>query len=664
MLLHNVTLKNFGAYKGEQSLELTTEPGRPIILIGGLNGCGKTTLLDAIQLALYGARARTSGRGNRSYESYLRDSINRQANPKHAHVTVEFSLAIEGRERRYKVRRSWEANGKNVREFLNVLVDGELDLVVSDNWADHIEDILPLEAASLFFFDGEKIESLADPERAAPVIESAVYSLLGVNTVEQLRTDLLALQRRQKVPDEDKQALERIQQLEREIREVDQLCADTNQKAAAARDALQRAEAHFSAVDEAFSKEGGDLYSRRAELEAEKEQAEAHLRSINETLANTLAPGPLPLLLLGPQVVALQKQVQKERTAAKNAQVIEILNERDHLLLETLKDLVPAEGLAAAEKYLAEDRQRRAKETAETRQVLNFPADSFPQLVSLDEVLRQEAKRARELVDQAQELRERLDILERQLAGVPDKTVIAALIEERDAARDQVTRHRLALAAAEEELSAARRRREQLLSERERAYKGRAQKLAKAEAAARIISYADRVRDTLEKFKTALLRRHINRLEVAVLDSFNRLMRKSELVRDLRIDTEKFTLTLIGPDDEKLAPSRLSAGERQLLAVSLLWGLARVAGNRLPSVIDTPLGRLDSRHREHLVERYFPHASHQVLLLSTDEEIDEYLLGKLKPSISHSYTLVHDDKNFTTTVEPGYWWGTGAIHVA
>jgi DNA sulfur modification protein DndD len=184
------------------------------------------------------------------------------------------------------------------------------------------------------------------------------------------------------------------------------------------------------------------------------------------------------------------------------------------------------------------------------------------------------------------------------------------------------------------------------------------------EDAERIVAYADKIRDTMEKFGAALLQRHINKLEVAVLKSFQQLMRKSALIRDLRIDTEKFTLTLIGHDDQELDPSRLSAGERQLLAVSLLWGLAKVAGNRLPSVIDTPLGRLDSRHREHLVDRYFPQASHQVLLLSTDEEIDEYLLGKLKPSIAHTYTLIHDDETFTTSVEPGYWWSGGAANVA
>ncbi|MFF0521134.1 DNA sulfur modification protein DndD [Actinomadura nitritigenes] len=664
MLLLNITLSNFGAYKGEQYINLATKPGRPVILIGGLNGCGKTTLLDAIQLALYGRRARTSGRGNRSYDSYLRDSINRQASPKHAYITLEFTTTVEGQERHYKVRRAWEANGKSVREFLTVLIDGVLDVPVSEQWADYIEDLFPLEAGSLFFFDGEKIESLADPERAASVIESAVHSLLGINTIEQLRTDLLALQRRQKVSNDDKEALEQIQGLESEIKRVAQECADSVQRMASTRTALDQAKSRFDAIDGAFSREGGELYTRRAELEAEKNQADAQLRSIKETLANTIAAGPLPLLLLRPQLEELREQVTKERIAAQNAQVIDVLVARDTRLLAELKALLPEEGVATAERFLAIDREERIKSTSDTRQVINYPTAAVPLLLSIDDVIRQETERARVLVKQAGEVRERLNALERKLAGVPDKQVIAALIEERDAARDVVTRHQVQLDADIEALESARRRHQQLLLERDRAYQGRAQRLTRAEDVERLIKYANRSRNTLQKFGEVLLRRHINRLEAAVLKSFKELMRKSQLVRDLRIDTEKFTLTLMGPDDEELDPSRLSAGERQLLAVSLLWGLARVAGNQLPSVIDTPLGRLDSHHREHLVERYFPKASNQVLLLSTDEEIDEYLFSRLKPSIARMYMLVHDDKTFTTTVEEGYWWTAGATHVA
>jgi DNA sulfur modification protein DndD len=73
-------------------------------------------------------------------------------------------------------------------------------------------------------------------------------------------------------------------------------------------------------------------------------------------------------------------------------------------------------------------------------------------------------------------------------------------------------------------------------------------------------------------------------------------------------------------------------------------------------VIDTPLGRLDASHRSNLIERYFPNASHQVLLLSTDEEIDEKYYEKLKPWVGRSYLLEFDDSIGATRVKPGYFW--------
>jgi DNA sulfur modification protein DndD len=100
---------------------------------------------------------------------------------------------------------------------------------------------------------------------------------------------------------------------------------------------------------------------------------------------------------------------------------------------------------------------------------------------------------------------------------------------------------------------------------------------------------------------------------------------------------------------------RLSAGEKQLLATSLLWGLARASGRPVPTIIDTPLGRLDSSHRRHLIERYFPNASHQVLLLSTDEEIAGPYYTALKPFITRTYILAHNDESGQTNIEPGYF---------
>jgi DNA sulfur modification protein DndD len=83
--------------------------------------------------------------------------------------------------------------------------------------------------------------------------------------------------------------------------------------------------------------------------------------------------------------------------------------------------------------------------------------------------------------------------------------------------------------------------------------------------------------------------------------------------------------------------------------------LARASGRPIPTVIDTPLGRLDSSHRQHLVERYFPTASHQVILLSTDEEIVGNYHQTLKPAVARHYLLAHDEALGSTNIEQGYF---------
>ena len=157
--------------------------------------------------------------------------------------------------------------------------------------------------------------------------------------------------------------------------------------------------------------------------------------------------------------------------------------------------------------------------------------------------------------------------------------------------------------------------------------------------AARVVEHAARVRDTLDSLRARVVDRHAATIEAAILDSLNRLLHKERLVTDLRLDRATFGVNLYDADGINLPAERLSAGERQLLAVAILWGLARVSGRRLPTVIDTPLGRLDSEHRRRLVDRYFPYASQQVILLSTDEELDEELLERLAPHVGRTYLL-------------------------
>jgi DNA sulfur modification protein DndD len=171
----------------------------------------------------------------------------------------------------------------------------------------------------------------------------------------------------------------------------------------------------------------------------------------------------------------------------------------------------------------------------------------------------------------------------------------------------------------------------------------------------RTILYAQKAQRNLTQFKAQVVENNIAKLETLILQSFQELIRKETLVQAIRIDPKAYQLQLTGSDGNELSTERLSAGERQLLAVAMVWGLSRASGRPLPAIIDTPLGRLDSKHRKHLITRYFPYASHQVLLLSTDEEINENHLQQLKPQIGRSYYLDYDQKTRTTTVKEGYF---------
>jgi len=123
-----------------------------------------------------------------------------------------------------------------------------------------------------------------------------------------------------------------------------------------------------------------------------------------------------------------------------------------------------------------------------------------------------------------------------------------------------------------------------------------------------------------------------------------------------KIDPKSFTVTLTDLHGKKINKKKLSAGEKQIFAIAMLEALGRTSGRNLPIIIDTPLGRLDSHHRTKLVNNYFPTASHQVLILSTDTEIDESFYKELSPEISHAFYVDYDPAEGSSTYTEGYFW--------
>ena len=162
------------------------------------------------------------------------------------------------------------------------------------------------------------------------------------------------------------------------------------------------------------------------------------------------------------------------------------------------------------------------------------------------------------------------------------------------------------------------------------------------------------VQTVLSTYTVKLTQTKIDTLGNAIVVGFNQLSHKPDRIRRVEINPETFGVTLYDTYNQPISKEELSAGEKQIYTTALLWGLAKTSGKSLPMVLDTPLGRLDSSHRQLLIERYFPYASHQVILLSTDTEIDKTLLSMMKPHVSHTIHLVYNETEVCTTVEEGY----------
>ena len=102
--------------------------------------------------------------------------------------------------------------------------------------------------------------------------------------------------------------------------------------------------------------------------------------------------------------------------------------------------------------------------------------------------------------------------------------------------------------------------------------------------------------------------------------------------------------------------SRLSRGERQIFILSLYWSIIELSGQDIPFVIDTPYARIDANHRKEISEKFFPNISKQVVILSTDEEINEEYYQVIKPYVAREYLLINDENQNKTSVETRYFF--------
>ena len=656
MILDDITLHNFGLYAGTQTFTLTPpSPDKPIVLIGGLNGCGKTTILDALQVCFFGPHAKISSRASLGYQEFLSRSIHQGNMASKAAIEIKFRRTIEGTEEHYKLHRSWRRGGKDCNEKFEVWKNGLLEPTLADNWVSQVEEFFPANIAHLFLFDGEQVEAYASQKNSSELICTAIQNLLGLDMVEQLEKDLLVYERRKRSEKNDDMSdseINRVQDIVRDLRKsIDEL---KQERAALQTHRIDRKERALRDIEDKYRKLGGALYDQREKIERkwlDTKQAVEY----GEVALRELAVGIMPLLLIRELVESVEARDQHEEKCRRARDLLEVMIERDREALEHLHiHSADTTAIKALKNFLAND-QRKRQALGKEDTVLDITPEVRGDIHALlANELEDTHIRATQLLSQQQELEKEAMQAQIEYENIPDTDTIKHITEEQNLFKQEITELKTLHMAMGEEVkrieSELERNEQTLVRLIELDIKDKGTR----DDRRRILKHSGKVRSTLSKFRRAVIDRHIRRIEHLVLESYKQLLRKSALVTSLSIDPESFSLTLFGRDNKALSTERLSAGERQLLAIALLWGLAKASGRPLPTAIDTPLSRLDSSHRIHLVERYLPFASHQVLILSTDEEIAGEYYERLNPWIGHTYKLSYDDYLNQTRIRSGY----------
>lgn len=652
-------------------------------LVGADNGFGKTSLLEALILCLFGrdgmkdvGRGRQGGAdGAESYDRFLERALHSSAlgaGLQKMSVGVRF-ITQDGEH--LGVRRSWyfsrSGTHKAADEEVHLYEGEDEDLVEIPRSVDKVDfvrnwvatNLVPVSLAGFFLFDGEIVRQLAD-ESMSSQVRRGIEGILGVPTLKELADDLekYAYSRRREGGPADTTQLDAIAaevaQLEREVAVVSSALDALEAEYRTARDERDALTERLSALT------GGAAFATLREVLEQRERVRVKRDKLREQVNEILAQ-ELALALVAPSLVAeavdqlagevsyaewvrsrsqidkveelvarvrdLSPNVEPPLSAAQTAQVLQQIREGWHELWESAPvDAISAErhgylGEAEKRSVLSSLRGRASGRIGEIVGVQEDIATAERELRKLDQ---QSANSAPEAI--VSDLREKLE---------------AAQLRADDVSRraGDASRNRAALASDLGNRKASLARLSQQIGDASPAR-------ARADLAE---SYAELIREAID----AALPRHIEAVAFAMTEAYGEIAHK-KVVKRIEIDPDCVVRLLGESRGRNLRELDQSAGEAQVFALSLISAIIRVSGFRFPIVMDTPIARLDSKHRINVLRHFAELEGQQLILLSQPTEVHGQYLDVVRTRVgaafSLSFTALANGQGRTKVV-PGYF---------
>jgi DNA sulfur modification protein DndD len=683
MTIKEIELYNYRIYKGSNCIDLTSKGKQNIFVVSGRNGFGKTTFLMSMVWCLYGKnmqevddlyKKEIADQGG--YGKYIVNSLNRLARSEedfNFHVSITFNNVNipEVPCKQIVVKRSYNAK-TSVNEEVEILIDGYPSELAKEVGPEIFirEFIMPIEIAKFFFFDAEKIVSLAEVNTAEQRknLSRAYSEVLGIKKYEDLKSELEGLQLKLRQESANASEKGQLKQLEGEVETCDDKIKENQKLISEQREKRNEKNKESRDIQEKLIKSGSLITVE--ELQQFRLQEEDLTKRQND-LQNELKDSYdiIPFAIAGEKFLEVNKQLDNE-TNFKTAQfkdenvkgvtnkiLTDLLNTDkpkelaiDHQVhkfyADTFEKLIrkhffsDTPSLPSDFKIIHEFSDSERNELMAVLNNIKFSfRESFKRINSDYNQTRNELNAIRRKIRDAEgnqedpiiaEYRKNKDILDKEIINIDD--TIDSLNREIGEHTNDKTQKGKRIEELSKKLSVSKKNKQ------------------KDEIISRNIG---NLKDFISKFKA----KKKESLEEQILNGLNTLLHKKGFIKKVEVDIigDDIDIVLKNNRGEEIKKESLSKGEQQMYATALLRGLVEESDIQFPVFIDSPMQKFDEQHAENIVKYFYPFISDQVVIFPLiNKELTEREYGILSKHIAQTFLInnVHEDKSEFIAIEP------------
>ena len=717
MKINKLVLKNFRSYEEKTVFDFTTTNDKNIILVGGKNGAGKSTIFEAIKVCIYGPIAYKYQGFNSSYISKIKSNINNNSlknDSVDAFVSIDIELTENTDKNTYTLLREWTYTDKKLNENFFVYKNhssSPLNEEELNYFENYITSIISPKIFEFFFFDGEHLSEFFIGKNSNVHLKESLLSLCNFDTFDVLKNTIISNNRSSKNSNNEIEiAKENYIKLEENLRELyseEEILSNKLQNISNELEDLQQNQVK---LDDEFRKKGGILAEERDSLNARIIELESRRSVINQNIKD-FCNEMLPFLIVKNNLINLEKQLKMENDSILYNHLKDKLNMDyiKNILIGKIDDSVLDSIAITVSDSLVEDIKPDGYED-NFHSIYNLSNDESSTLSALiRNILTTNNQSTLDLFNELRSIAEELSQIRQKLnTSLEDNslndylkslsvltTKIAKLSEDKSLlnGKFEILNEKINSTTVERDKSKA--------------------KYTELLQANKVVDMSDNLILMLDDIISTLTDNKIKEIQNNFMNIFKKIIRKDNFIDFINIDN-KFNVSLyinkmyssleienlisnIGYEEmekkfgqlffqdlfkaykvetkseflnainsnnqsafldlrTKVDINGFSSGEKQIYILCLYWALIKSSNIEIPFIIDTPYARIDETHRNNITSEYLSSISNQVIILSTNTEIDEKAYKEIKPKLNGEYLIEYDDKNRKTIQTKGYFF--------